>query len=62
MRIPIDPTFQQQIRTRVLRFTCSDCTFHVNGHCAHEWPDHDHRMPPEPDATHVVFCKEFELA
>ena len=67
MRVRVDGHFLQEIERFDLRFTCTDCTFHVRERdvCAHAWPDELHRRPPEiapGECADVVFCKEFELA
>ena len=67
MRLQVNRSFLAEIEQFDLRFTCRDCSFHVQGRdvCAHAWPDALHREAPALAAdgsADVVFCKEFELA
>jgi hypothetical protein len=67
VRVRVDGSFLAEIERFELRFTCTDCSYHVRERdaCAHAWPDELHRRAPEiapGERADVVFCKEFELA
>jgi hypothetical protein len=69
MRVPLRPEFREERQRFDLRFCCEDCAYFVRdprgdqAHCAHGWPNAEHRLDAYLDETRreIVFCKEFEL-
>jgi len=58
-----DARFDEEAERFRLAFTCEECgNFDpLNGDCAHEWPNGEHRRERLAGANgEIVFCKEFE--
>ena len=64
MRLPLGQEFREEWQRYGFRFCCEDCVYLTAlGSCAHEWPQHEHRLAHYLDEScrELVFCKEFEL-
>ena len=64
MKTPVDERLRKELRDFSMRFTCEDCVWfdQDSAACALGYPNHEHRAPDLNRASHIVFCKEFELA
>lgn len=63
MRTRVDTRLREELVRYRLRYTCEHCGYFAptEERCALGFPNEEHRSLA-PDATTLVFCKEFELA
>ncbi len=63
MKTRVDALLRTEAERYQLRFTCEDCAhFAAEARaCAHGYPNEAHRGIRLEAATHLEFCKEFEL-
>lgn len=65
MRLKMGPEFRDQCMEYSFRFCCEHCTYLDRDleRCVHGWPFREHRLGyyDDPEASELVFCKEFEL-
>jgi hypothetical protein len=65
MKLKRTPEFLEEAARFGLRHHCEDCVLYdaeraLGDRCAHGFPTTEHAK--DPDATELVFCKDFEVA
>ncbi len=66
MRMPKDDLFYREVECYAFKLTCEECIHFIGDteQCSLLWPNANHRLEAVRDRsnTHVLFCKEFDLA